>query len=170
MPNIGIIFSRCVPDWRGVGTLLALHLNRVRHLDSKSLRVVGLPGRRRDLKYASVVDGAVLWIKFGIGPSGTQFGIADIIDIAGIGHIDRVTHGCFTATVRIDLAAIGNCYIVNPFVPLATLVNPPLYDLNTIQVAGLGILEGSDHEHRGFFVRWLLWEVSPHRHTLTVTD
>ena len=104
------------------------------HFDFKELCIVSLPGGRWYFENAGIIDSAVLGIKLGIGPDATQLGVTNIIDIAGVGDVNRITHRRFTSTVGTDLATVGNCNVVCPFVPLATLVGPSLYNLNAIQV------------------------------------
>ena len=49
----------------------------------------------------------------------------------------------------VDLTAVRNRHIVNPSVSFALLVDPPLDDLDPIEIGTGGILESTDHEDRG---------------------
>ncbi len=144
------------------------------HGDPKELGIVGLPGWSGDLQHSGIVHRRVTRIKVRVLPNGTQFRRPDVVQIGGVLFVNGIADRRFAAAIFSDFASTGDRHIVDPFMPLALLVDPTFDDLDAVQIARPWVLQGTNHKHWGLLACGGLFrrlrKIPAHRHPTAVAN
>ena len=76
--------------------------------------------------------------------------------------------GSFRASIRSDLAAVGDSHVIDPLLLFAVRVQLTLDDQNAVEVGVVGTTQGTDHERRRLAIGSIA-QVATHGNSVAIT-